>query len=455
MKMWNIDDQQAQEKLQQQFEQQRLVMEMTQRIRRTLNLQDILQTTVDEVRQFLGCDRVIIFQFSPSWGGTVVVESVAPGWMAILPLQMYDPCIGEEKVAPFKEGLVTAKADIYTAGISPCHVEFLESLQVRANLVVPVLLGDELWGLLVVHHCASPREWQSSEIALLQQLGAQVSIAIRQAALFEQVQTELTGRKQAQIALQELNAKLEQRVVQRTAQLRQANDILLQTVIRQQQTQLILLEQAQLLDLAHDTIITRNSNGVINFWNKGAESMYGWTKAEALGKISHILLKTQFPQSLSEIEAELFKQGYWEGELIHFRWDDQPVHVASRWVLQKDNSGNPIKILEINNDITERKQAEATLQKYVHEIEDLYNNSPCGYHSIDPKGNFIRINDTELKWLGYTRDEILHKNFFDILTSKSKQLFQKNFEWVWKSSVRTSLIFCCICLLIFWESYLN
>ncbi len=93
---------QAQRELQQQFEQQRLVMGMTQRIRQSLNLQDILQTTVDEVRQFLTCDRVTIFKFSLGWGGTVVVESVAPEWMAILPLQIYDPCIGEENVEPFK-----------------------------------------------------------------------------------------------------------------------------------------------------------------------------------------------------------------------------------------------------------------------------------------------------------------------------------------------------------------
>ncbi len=128
---------QAQRKLEQQFEQQRLVMEMTQHIRQSLNFQDILQNTVDEVRQFLGCDRVTIFQFSPDWSGTVVVESVGANWTAILSTQISDPCFGEDYVELFKRGLVTAKSDIYHAGIGSCHLGLLASFQVRANLVVP------------------------------------------------------------------------------------------------------------------------------------------------------------------------------------------------------------------------------------------------------------------------------------------------------------------------------
>jgi len=189
--------------LQQQLEQQRLVMAMTQRIRQSLNLQDILQTTADEVRQFLQVDRVILFRFSAAWGGTVTVESVVDESLAIFPFNIYDPCIGETYVEPFKQGLVTAKADIYKADISPCHVEFLEQFQVRANLVVPILKDDGLWGLLVAHHCTAPRQWQDAEIHLLRQLAAQVGIALQQSALFEQVQTELLERKRVEAALRQ------------------------------------------------------------------------------------------------------------------------------------------------------------------------------------------------------------------------------------------------------------
>ncbi|MBD2437721.1 PAS domain S-box protein [Nostoc sp. FACHB-110] len=110
----------------------------------------------------------------------------------------------------------------------------------------------------------------------------------------------------------------------------------------------------------------------------------------------------------------------------HFLKSKQQIKQLSQKLAQ-ENAEQLRMVLEINNDITERKKAEATLQQYIREFEDLYNNAPCGYHSLDAEGKFIRINDTELKWLGYSRDEILHKQFLDILTGDSQQVFQENF----------------------------
>ena len=186
----NVDDRkQTETLLHQQFEQQRLVMEISGRIRQSLNLQDILQTTVEEVRRFLQCDRALIFKIAPDYSGTILVESVAPAWNSISSNHTYDPCVGEEYIEPFKQGLVTAKSDIYTAQISPCHREMLIGFQVRANLVVPILQGQNLWGLLVAQHCANPRQWQDLEIDLLQQLATSVGIAIQQSELYQQLQT--------------------------------------------------------------------------------------------------------------------------------------------------------------------------------------------------------------------------------------------------------------------------
>src|SRR3989454_5260563 len=124
-----------------------------------------------------------------------------------------------------------------------------------------------------------------------------------------------------------------------------------------------LREQARLLDLTHDTIFVRDMNDVITYWNRGARELYGWTAADAVGSIPHRLMQTVFPAPLEQIRAELLGAGRWEGELVETRGDGRRVVVASRWSLQRDEEGRPRAILETNNDITKRKEAEARLRE--------------------------------------------------------------------------------------------
>ncbi|MEH1815698.1 MAG: ATP-binding protein [Nostoc sp.] len=413
---------QAQETLQQQFEQQRLVMEMTQRIRRSLNLQDILQTTVDEVRHFLECDRVTIFQFYPGWGGTIVIESVAPEWIALLPLQIHDPCIGEENVEPFKQGLVTAKTDIYTAGISPCHVEFLESLQVRANLVVPVSVGDELWGLLAAHQCKAPREWQSSEIALLRQLGAQVSIAIQQAALFKQLQTELTERKQAEIDLQQLNTELEQRVQERTAQLTETNDRLRKTVIEQQQTQLTLLEQAQMLEL--QAVITRNmgegiclvriDNAIIVYANPKFEQMFGYESNELNGQhvsIVNCVTKSVTTKNLNQATLSAVLQNTEATyQVQNLKKDGTPFWCSvTASVFRHPDYGDVL--VAVHQDITERKGIEEALRESEEKFRQLAENIQAVFWMTDNQSQQVLYVSNAYETIWQRNCEDLYHNY--------------------------------------------
>ncbi len=132
-----------------------------------------------------------------------------------------------------------------------------------------------------------------------------------------------------------------------------------------------LRHQADLLDLAHDSIIVLDMDGRIVFWNRGAADRYGWTKREARGKMIHDLLKTVFPIPLSEIEKQVLESGYWEGELTHTRHDGSQIIVASRWQLRREN-GAPSAIMEINNDITDRKKAERSLAQKNEELSHLY-----------------------------------------------------------------------------------
>ena len=192
---------QLQTQLQECIDRERVIAQIAQKVFRSLDLNEILQTTVTEVRQFLQTDRVVVFQVEPDGDGRVVAESVGADWRSILADQIYDPCFAESYVDLQRQGRVTVKADIYDGSIDPCHVQLLAGLQVKANLVVPILHDDQFWGVLIAHHCAAPRQWRSLDIDLLQQLSTQVSVAIRQAELYQQAQDELAERKRTEEVL--------------------------------------------------------------------------------------------------------------------------------------------------------------------------------------------------------------------------------------------------------------
>ncbi len=307
------------EALQQQTERERLVALIAQRIRQSLNLEEILSTTVSEVRQFLQVERVFIYRFEPDWGGVVIAESVAMKWKPILGSKLKDPTFAQSYVQLYKQGRIQATADIYAGELTQCYVDFLAQFQVKAALVVPIFQG-ELWGLLVAHQCSSPRQWQQLEIDLLKQLETQVAIAIQQSTLFEQVQTELAERKQA-----------EQRIS----------------------------EQAALLNVATDAIFVLDLENQILFWNKGAEHLYGWQVKEALGQLVNELLSKEMKPSLADAQKAVVSEGEWSGELSQVQKSGQEIIVLSRWTLVRDESGQPKSILVVNTDITQKKQLEA------------------------------------------------------------------------------------------------
>ena len=144
-------------------------------------------------------------------------------------------------------------------------------------------------------------------------------------------------------------------------------------VLRNQSAEVSLRVRANLLDLTHDTVFTRGMDDVITYWNRGAEELYGWTAEEVVGKVTtHQLLRTVFPAPLDEINAELLRTGRWEGELIHSKADGTQVVVATRWSLQRDERQRPLAILETNNDITERKQADDALRRQANLLEQTH-----------------------------------------------------------------------------------
>jgi GAF domain-containing protein/anti-sigma regulatory factor (Ser/Thr protein kinase) len=193
-----------------------IVAAIALRIRQSLDLEVILNQTVVEVREFFQTDRALIYRFEPDWSGVIVSESVKNPAHTVVGFKIKDPCFTIDHLKKYQHGRIHVLNDIATANLSPCYVEVLKSFEVKANLVLPVIAKEKLWGLLIVHQCDSSRQWETSEVELLRQLSIQVGIAIQQAELYEQVQS--------------LNAYLEKKVRQRTSSLQ--NSVRFETLTR-------------------------------------------------------------------------------------------------------------------------------------------------------------------------------------------------------------------------------
>jgi diguanylate cyclase (GGDEF)-like protein/PAS domain S-box-containing protein len=185
----------AEEALRQQNERELLMATITQHIRQSLDLGEVLNTTVNEVRQFLQADRVMIVRFNPCTGsvcaapatGAVTVESVAPNCKPMLGETLQNFCFDEFYIEAYQHRAIRPIADIYAADLPQYQIDLLAQFHVRAYLVVPLVQGEELWGLLMAHQC-SPRQWMQLEVELLSSLAAQLAIAIKQAELYQQLQ---------------------------------------------------------------------------------------------------------------------------------------------------------------------------------------------------------------------------------------------------------------------------
>ncbi|UKP00327.1 response regulator [Nostoc sp. UHCC 0870] len=187
----------AEVELQQEYQRALLLKQITEEIRQSLKLEKILQTTVKEVQRILQADRVLIFQVNPDGSGKVVQEAVVPGWSVTLDQDINDPCLSQGYLDFYRAGRITVIPDIEQAGFQACHVEFLQQFQVKANLVVPILIRADLWGLLIVHQCDRPRQWTNWELDLLKHLADQMGIALNQAQLLSQ------EKRQAQLLAQQ------------------------------------------------------------------------------------------------------------------------------------------------------------------------------------------------------------------------------------------------------------
>ena len=223
---------------------------------------------------------------------------------------------------------------------------------------------------------------------------------------------DITQRKRSEKAQRTAHDELETRVSERTSALTEANEV--------------LRRQAQLLDLAHDAIIVRRADSSITYWNRGAEETYGWTREEAQGKITHVLLRTEFPEPRSDIQGKLFRNDSWRGELVHTRRDGARIAVASTQVVQRDEHGQPSAILEINRDVTLRKQAEEALRESGARLLSIMQSSPSIAFIKDRQGRYRYVSPQFEQLCDLPLDQVVGKRDCDIFPPAQADAFRAN-----------------------------
>ncbi len=202
---------QNEKRFQQQAQRQHLITLITQRIRQSLNLNEILETTVAEIRQLLQTDRVLIYRFEPDKRGLVIAESVDQScWVSLRGKILFDEGLASDVcINAYTQGRIQNTSDIYNSRLPDCYIQLLAEFQVRANLVIPILHGEQLWGLLVAQHCSQPRVWETTEIELLHQLADQVAIAISQSQLYQYAQYQAQREQALNKVIQAIRNSLE------------------------------------------------------------------------------------------------------------------------------------------------------------------------------------------------------------------------------------------------------
>ncbi|MDZ8224281.1 GAF domain-containing protein [Nostoc sp. ChiVER01] len=208
-----------------QNEQQKALSGVIARIRESLDIETIFKITVTEVRQLLKSDRVGVFLFYPdlAWEGEFIYEDVATEWDSALAAKLRDHCFSEEFAGLYQQGRIRAIADIYQVNASDCYIQILERFQVRASIIAPLIKGKDLWGLLCIHQCSSPRQWETSEIEFVQLIAGHLGVALQQADYLEQV--KLQSAELAQAKAREKAAQWQRTIAITVEKIRQSLDL--------------------------------------------------------------------------------------------------------------------------------------------------------------------------------------------------------------------------------------
>jgi len=328
--------------LQAKMEREALLMSLADQIRSSLDLQDILNHAVTQVRSLLQCDRVIIYQLSDYAQGVVVAEAIGAG-KSLLHQTLQDPCLPPRWLEPYRTGKIRVVPDVLTAPLAPCHRELLLALDIRAKVMVPIVMQGQVWGLMVASHRDAPYAWQPDELDLLKQLSVPIALAIQQATTYAQATRELEERRRAEDAARHIAAERQQ-----------ALDSLRESEQR----------YATLAASAPVGIFRTDAEGRCIYVNQRCCEIGGHLWEEALDFAWHQFLHPDDRQTVvANFERAIQENRPFQGEYRFLHRDGTVRWVLGQAVAERDASGQVTGYVGTLTDISDRKQAELALQQ--------------------------------------------------------------------------------------------
>lgn len=391
------------------------------------NLEKIFNTTVTEVGNLLSNERVIIYQLNSDGSGKVVAESVVDPQWSILGRTFVDQYFQKNLAAYYQQGRIQIFADLETAELTPCHAKLLDDFQVKANLVVPILLesnqlpetgkkqnyfSPHLWGLLMAQNCSSPRNWQSVDIELLKELSTNLALAIQQDFLLKKIAAEQEEKSKLEASLKALKKQLEIKKSDRTYQL--------------VKTENTIFDREEKSRLPRDGvggygIFMLDSKGDIISWNSGIEKFTGYTQTDIISRnFSHLLCETDIKQGkLEQLLERAVKTGRYEGEELIIREDGRKIWCYTIITAINDSLQNFYGFTVVTRHITEKGEQEIRLKSSEKPI--FFNSNGITITDANQGNNPID------KIIGYPVEKAIWQNP-DLLENEETK--QSTLEWL-------------------------
>jgi PAS domain S-box-containing protein len=401
---------QTEKLLRKQSDRERLVTQIAHQIRQSLNLDQVLATTVKEVQLFLQADRVLIYRLWDDGTGSAIHETVLSPYPSILGQVFPEEVFPKQYHQAYSLGKARSIGNIEQADIESCLADFVKQFGVQAKLVVPIIQENRqsdhsqnsqpyLWGLLIAHQCDLPRQWENWEVELMKQLATQVAIAIQQSELYRQ--------------LQHLNTQLEERVQQRTTELATVNVSLRAEISERQRTEIALRHTNEtlqaLVSASPRAIFMLDLEGKVKIWNPTAEQMFGWTEAEVIDHPSPILLDDRL-EDLTTLQSSLLQgKTYTRVEMTRQRKDGSAIDIVFSAAPLLDNNGQINGIVAVIADITEQK-LQAAQVRLLQSVVVNTNDAIIVTEAEPTKGlghRIIYVNEAFTSITGYQPHEVL------------------------------------------------